>query len=209
MACGIRQNDKIVGIQLPAMELPLIAKINQFVNDTQLFVQNETSLPHIFKELSNYEKASGAIMNKGKTVGFCIGTLKGKNPEYKEIKWTITNVNTLGVYHGNSINKDNIWRDKINRIKCALHVLKSRNLTIEGKLLLLKTFVFSIITFELEINGIPEKYCTEIENVMLDFMWSSRKHRVSRNTLQRPKSNGGFNLYSVRDIELALTVKMI
>ena len=82
-------------------------------------------------------------------------------------------------------------------------------MTIEGKLLLLKTFVFSIITFELEINGIPEKYCTEIETVILDFLWSSRKHRVSRNTLQRPKSNGVFNRYSVRDIELALTVKMI
>ena len=87
--------------------------------------------------------------------------------------------------------------------------MKSRNLTIEGKLLLLKTFVFSIITFELEINGIPEKYCTEIETVILDFLWSSRKHRVSRNTLQRPKSNGGFNLYSVRDIELALNVKLV
>ena len=157
MACGIRQNDNIVGIQLPAIERPLTAKINQFVDDTQLFVQNETSLPHIFNELSNYEKASGAKMNKDKTVGLCIGTLKGKQPEYKEIKWTNTNIKTLGVYHGYSICKDNIWRDKINKIKCALHVWKSRNLTLEGKLLLLKTFAFSIITFELEVNGIPEK----------------------------------------------------
>ena len=53
------------------------------------------------------------------------------------------------------------------------------------------TIVFSIITFELEVNGIPEKYCTEIETVMLDFLWSSNKHRVSRNTLKIPKSHGG------------------
>ena len=64
-------------------------------------------------------------------------------------------------------------------------------MTIEGKMLLLKTFVFSIITFELEVNGIPEKYCTEIETVMLDFLWSSKKHRVSRNTLKRPKGHVG------------------
>jgi len=43
---------------------------------------------------------------------------------------------------------------------------------------------------------------------MLDFLWSGKKHRVSRNTL-RLDSHGGFNLYSVRDIELALNVKMI
>jgi len=74
-------------------------------------------------------------MNNDTTVGLCVGTLKGKKPEYKEIKWTNTNVKTLGVYHGYSISKDNIWRDTINKIKCALHVWKSRNLTIEGKLL--------------------------------------------------------------------------
>ena len=34
MACGIRQNDKSVGLQLPAIERPLTAKINQFVDDT-------------------------------------------------------------------------------------------------------------------------------------------------------------------------------
>jgi len=120
-------------------------------------------------------------MNKDETVGLCIGILKGKTPEYNEIKWTNTNVKTAGVYHGYCISEDNIWRDKINKIKCVLHVWKSRNLTIEGKLLQLKTFVFSIITFELEINGILEKYCTEIETVMLDFLWSSKTHRVSRN----------------------------
>ena len=54
-----------------------------------------------------------------------------------------------------------------------------------------------------------KKYCTEIETVMLDFLWSSKKHRFSRNTLKRPKSHSGFNLYSVRDTELALNVNMI
>ena len=76
-------------------------------------------------------------------------------------------------------------------------------------MLLLKTFVFSIITFELEVNGIPEKYCTEIETVMLDFLWSSKKHRVSRNTLKRSNTHGRFNLYSVRDIELVLNIKLM
>ena len=54
-----------------------------------------------------------------------------------------------------------------------------------------------------------KKYCTAIETVMLDFLWSSKKHRVSRNTLKRPNTHGRFNLYSVRDIELVLNVKLI
>ena len=143
-------------------------RINQFVDDTQLFVRNETSPPHIFNELSNYEKASGAKMNKDKTVGLCIGTLKGKNPEYKEIKWSDTNFKTLGVYHGHSISEDNIWRDKINKIKCALHVWKSRNLAIEGKLLLLITFVFSIIMLKSKLFCLI--FCGLVKNMSFKFM---------------------------------------
>jgi len=45
MARGIRQNDNIVGIQLTAIERPLTVKINQFVDDTQLFARNGHRFP--------------------------------------------------------------------------------------------------------------------------------------------------------------------
>ena len=64
MTCGMRQNDNSVGLQLPAIERPLTAKIKQFLDDTQLFARNETSLSHISNDLSNYKKAAGTKMNK-------------------------------------------------------------------------------------------------------------------------------------------------
>ncbi len=75
MACKIRSNQNIVGIQLPILDgRPAQAKLNQYVDDTQLFAKNELSLPHIFDDLSIYENASGAKMNKEKTKGLFIGS---------------------------------------------------------------------------------------------------------------------------------------
>ena len=42
----------------------------------------------MFKCLSLYEKASGAKLNKAKTTGLLIGSLKNKSPKFKDMKWT-------------------------------------------------------------------------------------------------------------------------
>jgi hypothetical protein len=210
MACKIRSNQNIVGIQLPILDgRPAQAKLNQYVDDTQLFAKNELSLPHIFDDLSIYEKASGAKMNKEKTKGLFIGSLKNANPTFKDIGWTKNYVKTLGICHGYNIDDDNLWRDKIIKIKTCLQVWKSRNLSISGKVLIVKTFVHSVINFEIETRGIPNKYCKEIDKIISDFIWEGKKALVSAVNLKRPKYSGGLNLFSVSDIVSANMIKMV
>jgi exonuclease III len=165
MACKIRKNTQISGIKLPIVDtFSSCAKINQFVDDTQLFAKNEASLPYIFKDLHIYEKASGAKMNKEKTKGLMIGKNRHSQPTFTEIIWTKDYVKTLGICHGYNINDDDIWRSKITKIKSCLQVWKCRNLSLYGRVLIIKTFVFSAINFEIETRGISDKYIREIEN---------------------------------------------
>ena len=156
MAASIRGNNHIQGIKLPSHgNLNLEARISQFVDDTQLFCKNETSVPHIFKILSFYERASETKMNKSKTIGLFIGRIKRNKHTFNEINWTRKNVKTLSIHHGYEIDDDAIWMEKINKIKNCLSVWKMRNLTYQGKVLILKTFVVSIILYEIET--VPSK----------------------------------------------------
>ena len=149
IACAVRNDTNIEGLNLPIHEnIQLCIKLNQYVDDTQFFLKNENSLPHLFKQLKLYESASGAKMNKEKTTGLFIGKSKKKIPTFNEINWTKTHVKTLGVCHGYEIENNAIWLDKINKIKNCLQVWKSRDLTYKGKILVLKTFVHSKINFE-------------------------------------------------------------
>ena len=131
MACKIRKNPNIEGIQLPLIDnKPRSAKLNLYVDDTQLFAKTVKSVPFIMKDLTIYGKASGAKMNKEKTRGLGIGKNKGKKFNCNLITWTQSYVKTLGIRHGYNINNDDLWREKINKMKSCIQVWKSRNLSI-------------------------------------------------------------------------------
>ena len=60
------------------------------------------------------KKLRGQKNNKTKTIGLYLGAWKNKNPQFKEITWTKTNVKTLGINHGYEVDENEIWIKKIN-----------------------------------------------------------------------------------------------
>ena len=77
LACTIRANNDIIGMQLPNKKC---VKINLFADDTQLFNKNENSINECFKFIEIYEKASGSKVNLNKTIGLYTGRSKNKTP---------------------------------------------------------------------------------------------------------------------------------
>ena len=74
----------------------------------------------------------------------------------------------MGVFHGYAIDLEMIWLDEINKIKSCLEIWKSRDLTYFGNILIIKSFVLSIIGYEIELRGIPVKFEKEINSIILD-----------------------------------------
>ena len=105
-------------------------------------------------------------MNKAKTYGLYTGPWKNKAPEFTEIKWTKNNVKILGIHHGYNVDIDAIWLEKIYEIKNCIKVWKSRDLTLTGKVLVIKTLLLSQIGFLTESLIIPEKFFKEIRGAV-------------------------------------------
>ena len=70
-----------------------------------------------FRISKRYENASGAKVNKNKTFVLYTGAWKNKVPEFNEIRWTNTNVKTLGTHHGYEIDNAAIWLEKLKKMK--------------------------------------------------------------------------------------------
>ena len=163
LACAVRNNSNIKGIPLPlpypdAHEKPE-AKVNAYVDDSQFFVSTEDSIVECFRVLNSFEKSSGAKVNKSKTYGLYLGQWKNKLPEFKEIQWTRDNVKTLGIHHGYNIDENAVWLEKINKMKNCIKIWKSRDLTLTGKVLVIKTLLLSQIGFFNGIVSHPRKKC--------------------------------------------------
>jgi hypothetical protein len=88
-------------------------------------------------------------MNKDKTEGLWIGKLKHCKDKVGGIKWTDKPVKTLGIYFGHDKEECERlnWENKIEKINNLLLLWTKRNLTILGKILLIKFLIVPIFTY--------------------------------------------------------------
>ena len=196
LACAFRSDTEIKGIKLPGN---IESKLNMFADDTQLMNRTEKSIEQTFKWLKIYEQASGSKINYTKTEGIYLGPWKNKEPIFTKIKWTKTAVKTLGIFHGHVIDNDKIWKDKIQKIKNCLQVWKTRNLTLKGKTLIIKSFIISLIGFEIEARGIPEKYMQEINKLIWDYLWDGKVNLVERKVCCNSRIDGGMGMINLME----------
>ena len=143
----------------------------------------------------------------GKNSGMYLGKWRNKNPRFKNIKWSTKPVKALGVFHGYAIDLEMIWLEKINKIKSCMEVWKSRDLTYVGKILIIKSFVLSVIGYEIEMRGIPVKFEKEINSIIWDFIWDGKTNQISRNVCNLPQNKGGMGMVNLNHFIKAKQVK--
>lgn len=126
---------------------------------------NETEIFGIF---------SGLKLNRNKTEGLWIGKLKHCKDKIGGIKWTNEPVKALGIYFGHNKNECEKlnWEGKIDKMKNMIKQWGRRNLTMIGKILIIKSLVMPLFTFVVTSTIIPEKYIKEIETCCYNYLWN-------------------------------------
>ena len=104
-------------------------------------------------------------MNKDTTEGLWIGKLKHCKDKVGGIKWTDKPVKTLGIYFGHDKEECERlnWENKIEKMNNLLLLWTKRNLTILGKILIIKSLIVPIFTYVASACVVPEKYRKEID----------------------------------------------
>jgi len=83
--------------------------------------------------------------------------------------------------HGYDIDNEAIWKSKVVKIYSCLQILKTRNLTFKGKILIYKSLIISLIGYEIELRGIPENYLNIINRLIWGFIWNNKVYQLDRN----------------------------
>ena len=99
LSCKIRQSDNVKGIQLPSNDIIKEMKLQQYADDTTLFVRDEKSLGNVLKLVDTFSNISGLKVNKSKTDAMWIGTFKKRLDQVENISWKLggENIKILGV----------------------------------------------------------------------------------------------------------------
>ena len=77
--------------------------------------------------------------------------------------------------------------DKIDKAKQIINMWKQRDLSLIGRVQIIKTFITSLFQYSIAAVDIPDAYIKKIESVIYAFVWKDKKERLKRKVLIKIK----------------------
>lgn len=202
LACLIRNNPDIHGLDIPCLVKKLIIKL--FADDTELYLSKHDRLDIVHKILDLWCKASGAKFNIEKTEIIPIGTVHYRQsvietrkinqqdlsplPDRIRIAKDGEAVRLLGAWIGNKASNQAPWEPIIDKIKINLKKWAKIRPTLEGKSQIIQAIVGGHTQFLSQAQGMPTQIEDAITKVISDFIWDDGLGaRIAQETLNQPR----------------------
>ncbi len=204
----IRVHPNIRGITIGDDDNRIEVKLGTFADDTQGYVSDEQSITMWFKALDCYSKASGAKMNKAKTQGLLLGSLKRIRETNVAVKWVET-VKVLGVHHGVNLDRKEYWNQKLKQIENIFRVWSRRNLTLYGRVYLVKCYGMGILQNYISSIAVDSDVIKRCETLFYKFIWENGPERVKRDVCIRSVGAGGLGMIDLKTVIRACRLKLL
>ena len=204
LACSIRKNDKIQGIQVDNWEV----KLTLFADDLTCFLCNRSSYDCLRDCLSKFSECSGLKVNEEKTELFRLGT---RNLEHERFPHEFkTSIKILGVH----FDYNNVSRKKANfdsvlkSIKQVLNMWKWRGLTLIGRIQIVKSFAIPKFMSKASLIPVSNELIKEVNKELYSFIWKG-KDKVKRAALINDIEDGSLKMLDLESMISAQRVTCV
>ena len=198
LALQIKNNNKIKGYKLKYKTHERLVKISQYADDATLFINDDDDIQECINTIEAFSDVAGPKLNINKSIGMHIGRYKGHERHIMGITFTNKPIKCLGVFVGGTIEEcQNLnWSPKFTTIEDTLEKWKKRNLSLFGKVTVIKSFILSKITFIATNCTIPEEMIKKLNSILFGYIWGKRD-RIKRNVLINDIEYGGIGMVDV------------
>jgi len=91
----------------------------------------------------------------------------------------------------------------------VLQFWKQRNLSLYGKINIVKTLGLSKLIYNASVSCIPENFAKEVDKITFHFIWNNKPPKIKKKTIIGPKEQGGLNVVSYTHINKAIKLAWI
>ena len=222
----IEANREIESIPVPRSRYSNIAingKVSGFADDVGLAVKNsQNTIDAIFRDYSLFSELSGIELNIGKTEVLKLN-VNSTNSAFVPVNIRIMNkvvktsesIKICGIVFSNSstVSYQCNVLDKIVKLEKQIIRWLPRYLSLEGKILIVKTFGLSQLIYSLQMCEIKQLDIKNVENIIFKFLWNNKwrgnraPDRIKRDFLKMPYDKGGLKVPDIKILEQALKTK--
>jgi hypothetical protein len=200
MAINIRQNENIGGISIDNGDT---VKIMQYADDGVLFLNNEEEIHEAIRLITRFGNVAGTSLNVEKSEGLWLRPYKYRqqNCTLLDIKWPKGPIRCLGVYIGLNSAENLIcnWTNKIENVKTLLNTWRMRELTLFGKVTIIKQLALPKVLYTVTVLPIPTGIVEELDRICYNFLWGNTE-KVKRNVLINKIDKGGIQFLDVQSL---------
>lgn len=205
LSIAIRNDPEVEGISIDSEEF----KIVQYADDMTAFLSNVKAADKLFKLLEDFGKYSGLKLNYSKTEAMWIGSNKENISAPLGLKWSKT-IKALGVYftYDSVESETKNFYDKLKDIHKVINLWKWRNLSLYGKVTIIKSFLLPKFTHVLSTLPVPVKFVANLKKVIFNFLWNG-PDKVTRLAVINKTNFGGLKLVDINEFVKAIRLAWI
>ena len=179
-----------------------------YADDLTAFIKDERSASQLFSLLNDFGTCSGLKINFSKTEGMWLGSLKchlGVRAPFN-IAWPEQYVLALGVafaYDSTTSFKIN-FEEKLVTLRNILNQWTARNLTLIGRICIVKTLAISKLVYNTSVLKVPPNFAEKVNDICFQFIWNYKPDKVKRQTIVLPVDKGGLNMVDFTILDKSL-----
>ena len=203
LALQLRANPNIIGFTIEGEKIVS----SHYADDAVIKITQNRCFKEVYKDLKDYEKASGAKINYDKSKGLWLGKWRDDDPfenlyedTNHKIKWTNKNTEYLGVHVGNEEPAKQTFQQIIPKVRKRLHFWKPLELPLLAKSRVIEIFHASKLFFAANFYPVPPEMVEEITNSFIDYITfpKNKKDEISKREMEKLREYGGIKLINFK-----------
>ena len=171
-------------------------------------------------ELRTFAQYSGCKANIDKTRCILLGRARFNTSLLASLKnvygddFITNNFTALGITYRNDGSLRDIvnsnYNDKLIKVRSWINRWNKRDLTLMGKCTIIKTLLFSQLTYLVSPLPRPDASFIRIfDTTIFHFLWGCKRDKIKREIITRNKEHGGLGLFYLSDFIIGLKTSLI
>ena len=154
---------------------------------------------------------SGLRLNKEKTQSMWLGPWANKKVKPLGLKWVKGPTRFLGIYFSYDKNGNNVhnFGCKMLRLQLKLDIWRTRDLTLFGRVLIMKSLGISQLANSISNVEVPDYIVSTLKPKLFGFLWKNKKDKIKRVGLYQNCERGGLRMTDVDSMIKALRLAWI
>jgi hypothetical protein len=146
----------------------------------------------LLREMNKFGDVSGLKVNLEKTELFWLGPWKTKKTYPKGLKLASPGIKILGIYfsYDKHLKYENNFGIVLNRMQNIIRMFKMRDLSISGKIQVIKSNIMSQLLYVSNAIYVPEEVIKKVNEIIYKFLWNG-PDKVKRASIISDICDGG------------------